>query len=149
MDENDRGIGVLLKQIDLAFDRRMNNHLREQGLTRSQVLMLRSIELRGGEAPLKELQLDAGVAQSSAWGVAKRLEEKGLVELVTSSQDARAKVARITGAGREQCEVGRRLQEDTDVLLRSVYAPEEYDRLVGYLQRMLEAVTTENGAAEA
>lgn len=139
-EHSEAHLGRLVKQIDIACERQLNSSLRGTTLTRSQVFMLNSIAHHGGEATLKELENEAGVAQSTSWGVAKRLAEKGLVELVTDPDDARAKIARLTPRGQAEFEKGWRDAMALEAHLGEVFSPEEHKQFVGYLERMRNAV---------
>lgn len=138
--ETERDLGALIKQLDLALERQMNRSLSTSGLTRSQAFMLNALVWHGGRATLKELEADSGVAQSTSWGVVKRLEEKGLVRIEPDPNDARAKVASLTPKGRAECENGRRNAQRLEEHFRDVFAPEEHAQFEAYLERMLDAV---------
>lgn len=140
LDQNSPDLGALIKQLDLALERQMNRNLKTSGLTRSQVFMLTALAWHGGQATLKELEADSGVAQSTSWGVVRRLEEKGLVSTEPDPTDARAKVARLTPKGQRECEAGRQNAHMLEQHLRDVFSPEERRQFVGYLERMLDAV---------
>lgn len=139
-EETRRDLGALIKQLDLALERHMNRSLSTSGLTRSQAFMLNALVWHGGQATLKELEADSGVAQSTSWGVVKRLEEKGLVRIEPDHNDARAKVARLTPQGRTECNNGRKSAQRLERHFRDVFSPEEHAQFETYLERMLEAV---------
>lgn len=142
---HDTHLGSLVKQVDMACERQMNNHLRQGGLTRSQVFVLHTLMHHGGQATLKQIEAEGGAAQSTTWGVVRRLEEKGLVELASDPGDARAKVARLTPAGRTECEEGWRGALALEGYLRQVFTPEEHTQLTVYLERMRDAVNAWEG----
>lgn len=139
-EETRRDLGALIKQLDLALGRQMNRSLAASGLTRSQAFMLSALVRHGGQATLKELEADSGVAQSTSWGVVKRLEDKELVRVEPDPNDARAKVARLTSRGQAECENGWQNARMLEEHLRDVFSPEEHAQFVAYLERMLEAV---------
>lgn len=140
-------LGALIKQLDLSLERQMNRNLRTSGLTRSQVFMLSALARRGGKATLKALEADSGVAQSTSWGVAKRLEEKGLIRIEPDRDDARAKVACLTEKGQQECDAGRRNAERLEDHLKEIFSSEERRQFVGYLECMLDAVESWEDAA--
>lgn len=141
----EKDLGFMIKQVDIACERQMNRRLRASGLTRSQNFMLSSLAYRGGQASLKELEADANVAQSTAWGIVSRLAEKGMVELVADSRDGRMKVARLTRRGWDECEKGQKGAQALEAHLREVFSPAEWTRFSGYLDRMLKAVESWEG----
>lgn len=145
-DSSERGarassrLGHMVKQIDMACDRRINNNLRKRDLTRSQAFILFDLERHHGRATLKELESDAHVAQSTTWGLVKRLEEKGLLTLEPDPADARAKVAVLTKAGKGKCDEGWQGAMELEGKLDEEFSEEELAQFGGYLQRMLAAV---------
>lgn len=141
-------LGSLVKQVDMACERQMNNHLRQGGLTRSQVFVLHTLAREGGRATFKDLEAQGGAAQSTTWGVVKRLEHKGLVELARDPQDARAKVVCLTEAGQHECDDGWKRAMALETYLATVFTPEEHQQLACYLERMLAAVDTWQGPSQ-
>jgi DNA-binding MarR family transcriptional regulator len=94
--------GVLIKQIHDAVSKRVNNTLRENGLTLSQMRLLMELGEGGGAAkPLKELERLFGVAQSTIAGIVGRLEAKGFVAGFTAPDDNRVKLVKLTLAGEQ------------------------------------------------
>jgi DNA-binding MarR family transcriptional regulator len=97
--------GLLIKQIHDAFGKRVNNALREDGLTLTQMRMLMELGENGGTAmPLKELEWRFGVAQPTVVGIVQRLESKGLVAGFAAPEDNRVKLVELTPAGEQFCE---------------------------------------------
>lgn len=95
---------MLIKRINDEIEKRVNNTLRATDLTMSQMGAL--VVLRhqpGGEMPLKGLEHELGVAQSTAAGIVRRLEQKGFVESLGQADDRRVKVVRITEQGKSYC----------------------------------------------
>lgn len=135
-------LGFLVRQVDLALSRRMNQSLERSKLTRSQGFMLKCILRRGGKATLKELEHDVNSAQSTTWGIAKRLEEKGFVELTEDPTDSRARIAQLTDSGRRVCENTRSSVLSLEEHLRANFSEEERKQYVGYLERTFEAVNS-------
>ena len=106
MGEEQLRCGEMFKRIGDAMEKHGNSELQSQGVTFVQMQMLMELNsLPDGSATLKELEKRFGVAQSTAAGVAARLEKKQLVESFRDDQDMRVKHVRITEAGREQCRV--------------------------------------------
>lgn len=90
----------LFKQIHDEMVKRANNDLRPYGITMVQVtaLILLSQKERH-EMPLKELEHELHVAQSTAAGIVMRLEQKDFVTSLGSKDDGRIKIVRITQKG--------------------------------------------------
>lgn len=138
--ERSAHLGRLIKQIDMSLERQLNNSLRGSSLTRSQAFMLQLLVSHGGQASLKELEADAGVAQSTVWGVTKRLEEKGFVSVEPDPNDARARLARLTTTGEAECTAGIQGAAQLEAYLSEVFSPDEHARLTSDLKRMRDAV---------
>ena len=135
-------VGRLFKQIDEALERIVNNDMRPHGITLSQMHVLMDLwESDEGELGFKQLEASMGVAQSTVWGLVTRLEAKGLVESVTSPDDARAKRARITDAGRRTCEQCRADMDRHEQMLIGDLSPDEVQELSALLQRILASLT--------
>ena len=71
--------GMLIKQVQDAVAKKLNNSLRESGLTHVQLGTLIALEhTEGRTLRLKELEKIFHVSQPTVVGVVDRLEEKGL-----------------------------------------------------------------------
>ena len=78
---NGRNCGDLLKQIHDELEKQANNLLRAQDLTMAQVGALLALnQTSEKQMSLKDLERWLHVAQSTAAGIASRLEQKGFVE---------------------------------------------------------------------
>lgn len=141
-ERHPRHVGRLFKQIDEALERIVNNDMRPHGITLSQMHVLMDLwESDEGELGFKQLEASMGVAQSTVWGLVTRLEAKGLVESVTSPDDARAKRARITDAGRRTCLQCRADMDRHEQMLIGDLSPDEVQELSALLQRILASLT--------
>ncbi|MCI8285595.1 MAG: MarR family transcriptional regulator [Firmicutes bacterium] len=110
----------LIKQIHDELEKRANNSLREKDLTLAQMGAL--FELKSSpekQKPLKELERLLHIAQSTAAGIAVRLEQKGFVESFGDTNDRRIKMIRITPAGEECCQQAEKHMHETESLLLS------------------------------
>ncbi|MDR0861621.1 MAG: MarR family transcriptional regulator [Oscillospiraceae bacterium] len=103
MDEI-RGV-PLIKQIDEALEREVNNRVRAQGVTLAQLqLLLKLRAAENGVLPFKELERRCSVSQATITGIVRRLKEKKLVEVIGDATDGRVKLAQITAAGIAACD---------------------------------------------
>ena len=92
--------GAYIKHINDVLQKESNNALQKKGLTMSQLIVLHQLEnTPNGEMPLKELEKNLQVAQSTTAGIISRLEQKGFVEGYGSAEDKRIKIVRITESG--------------------------------------------------
>ncbi len=95
----------LVKQVCDALEREVNNAVRAQGMTYSQIqLLLRLSEEDDGMLSLKELEARLNVSQATVAGLVKRLEKKELVKLLDDPYDKRMKHAQITAQGIAKCD---------------------------------------------
>lgn len=137
----EKPIGRTIKMIDEALARRMNANLQEHNLTFGQAHMLRVLSGAEGQMmPLKELEHQFQLAQSTIAGLAVRLEKKGLVEYVADESDRRVKRIRLTDAGRDVCRRSRAHMEETERMLVSGLSPEEVTVFRDMLERVLAAM---------
>ena len=115
--------GLLIKQIHDAIGRRLNNSLRESGLTNAQLGTLIVLEhTADARLKMKELEKVLHVSQPTAAGIVDRLEEKGLVRTEKSPEDKRIRLVEITPEGLKK-------------------ARHEHDVLLDAQQLMLQGIT--------
>ena len=80
----------IIKQINDDLERSANNRLRSIDMTMAQFGMLYNLyESKTGKLTMKDLERELHVAQSTATGIATRLEKKGKVENFASPDDKR------------------------------------------------------------
>jgi DNA-binding MarR family transcriptional regulator len=129
--------GFLIKQIHDAVGKRVNNELRANNLTLTQVRVLMELwEEGGGSIALKELERRFRVAQSTVVGIVHRLEVKGFVEGFTAPDDNRVKLVKLTPEGKKFREKHiRAINEMEKQLISCLSADERRDFL-----RMLHIV---------
>lgn len=98
----DADIPFQIKMIHDEISRQMTQHMKKLDVTPSQAAILRQFSLAGKrQLPLKLLEKQLHIAQSTVAGLVKRLEEKGMIQLLEDPQDRRSKQARITDKGLE------------------------------------------------
>lgn len=79
MNQRHFSCGELMKRINDMIEKQGNSKLQSYGITVSQFKMLVALHLiPDGAATLKELEKYFGVAQSTAAGIASRLEKRNL-----------------------------------------------------------------------
>jgi DNA-binding MarR family transcriptional regulator len=127
----------LIKQISDAAAKHANNSLRERNITLTQVRVLMML-YESGRMPLKEIERRLQVAQSSVAGVVSRLRSKGLITVLTSADDGRAKLVELTGEGRQYGLETRRDIDRLDERMFAGFAEEEKDALKGLLLRVFD-----------
>ena len=95
----------LIKQVCDGVEREINNALRQQNVTYSQIqLLLRLSEAEDGSLPFKELEGRLGVSQAAVARLVKFLASKGFLTVTNDPSDGRVKHAQITSLGRLKCD---------------------------------------------
>ncbi len=131
---------VLIKQIHSELEKNANNALRQDDLTLSQVSVLVILEhAEGNQMELKQLEHSLHVAQSTAAGIVRRLEQKGFVEGFGSPEDKRIKMIRITPLGEEFYHKSEVNRQKAEVSLTSSLTETERAILVSLLQKVRDS----------
>lgn len=134
----------LMKRIHDALEKKANHNLLRYGITASQLHMLMALGYgleQGAQAvKLKDLERCFGVAQSTAAGIAARLEKRGLISSFTDDGDKRVKLLQITPAGQEICRAAKESVEDTHRRFLSCLTPQEEEELTRLLKKVYRAV---------
>lgn len=133
--------GALLKQINDELAKNANNAMRSFDITMTQCSVLLALQ----EAPdqqisMKDLEKTLHVAQSTAAGVAVRLEQKGLVESFGSPEDRRVKLVRLTPAGLERCREARENMDQVEQHILSGLTESERLQLLRLLQKVRDSL---------
>ncbi len=107
--------GIFIHQIHNAIEKSMNNQLRKQGLTFSQMnVLIILISVSEKRLSFKELEKQLALAQSTTVGLISRLEQKGLVSIYGDQEDKRIKYAEITALGIKYCEEAEQNMESME-----------------------------------
>ena len=131
---------VLIRQIHMELEKNANNSLRQDDLTMSQISVLIELaQAEGNQMELKRLEQLLHVAQSTAAGIVRRLEQKGFVESYGSPEDKRIKMIRITPEGLACCEKARAGAQDAETQLTSALTDTERTILVSLLQKVRDS----------
>lgn len=134
-------LGLRFKKIHDIMKKQANQELEELGLTFSQhhVLVYLSFQ-ENGEAPLKELEKHAEVAQSTMAGIVARLEDKGYIESFTDETDHRIKKVRLSATGSAICQKSKENLCAKEASLRGTLTPSELTELERLLDRVYESL---------
>lgn len=136
--ENFRNI-EMFKYINSQLEKNANSDLQENDVTLSQFKMLLTLHLsETGCLPLKELERSFRVAQSTAAGIAVRLEKKGLITSFADKADKRIKLVQITESGRNICENSKKKMLKGDRDLTKGLTPEERKEFRRLLQKIAD-----------
>lgn len=129
--------GMLIRQINNALEKRVNNQLKEKDLTFSQMSAL--IEILNSPAKkltFKELEKRLSLAQSTTAGLISRLEQKKLVTVSGDSDDKRIKFVKITSLGEKFCKEARQEMEHTEKMLLGNLSTAERESLLAMLEEV-------------
>lgn len=129
---NEHDIGMLIKQLYDAKEKRANEKLKQFGLTFSQFRLLIYIHEQG-EVSLKEMEHYFSLTQQTVAGIIKRLEEKGFVITCADSSDKRAKNVQMTEKGDDSYQKAIACyQQAQDLLIQDFSTAEknEFQRLL-------------------
>ena len=141
MNEQLFNAGRLLKQINDQLEKNANNNLREIGLTVSQLNVLRHLNhAEDGRLTMKEVEKKLHVAQSTATGIAMRLELKGLITARGDESDHRIKVIEITEEGRSVCLKAKSFIIETETRLLNALDEEDRAHFVEMLRKVRDAL---------
>ena len=137
---------ALIKQLSTEIQKRADAALQESDLTMTQMYFLGALShLPEGTATLKELERYFRVAQSTAAGVAARLEKKGLVESLPNKNDRRVKRLRITDAGADTLRHALETMERGEKQMLSPLDEAEQETLITLLRKVHGALRQEEG----
>lgn len=141
MNEQLFNAGRLMKQINDQLEKNANNNLREIGLTVSQLTVLRHLNhAEDGRLTMKEVEKKLHVAQSTATGIAMRLELKGLITARGDESDHRIKVIEITEEGRSVCLKAKSFIIETETKLLNALDEEDRVHFVEMLKKVRDAL---------
>lgn len=135
---NEQGnCGILIRQINNAFDKKANKRLKEKDLTFSQMAALIEIlNMPAGKTTFKELEKRLSLAQSTTVGLISRLEQKQLVHVSGDKDDKRIKYVEITPLGEKFCNEARQEMEDTERKLFANFSEGEVETLLSLLKKV-------------
>ena len=137
---------ALIKQLSTEIQKRADAALQESDLTMTQMYFLGALShLPDGCATLKELERYFRVAQSTAAGVAARLEKKGLIESLPNESDRRVKRVRVTDAGADTLHHAIETMERGEAQMLSPLTADEQETLITLLRRVHSALRQEEG----
>lgn len=133
--------GPVLKQLTDVLTKQVNNELREEGLTMSQMRVLVILdEKQNKTTSMKDIEKELAVAQPTTAGIIRRIEEKGLIIYLSDPENKRAKWIQLTEAGKEKCRIAYRHMEATEKKLLSGMTKEEGKQFWELLKKALVAI---------
>lgn len=129
--------GIFIHQIHNTIEKSVNNQLRKQGLTFSQMNVLLTLaSVPGKRLSFKELEKRLTLAQSTTAGLISRLEQKGLATVLGDKDDKRIKYVEITALGTKYCEDAKLEMNDTEEKLVSCLTETERKTFLSLLKKV-------------
>lgn len=128
-------VGYLVHEVARLFRRRFEEEARDYGITQPQWRALGEIARTEGVSQVN-LAHAIDIDPMTLSGILDRLEKRGLVDRYPDPNDSRAKLARITPAGRELMERAREVGLAIYGKALSGISDSEQKLLVGVLERI-------------
>ena len=129
--------GMLIRQINNAFEKKANSRLKEKDLTFSQMsALIEILNMPAGKTTFKELEKRLSLAQSTTVGLISRLEQKKLVHVSGDKDDKRIKYVEITSLGEKFCNEAKQEMEDTERRLFANFSAGEVETLLSLLKKV-------------
>jgi DNA-binding MarR family transcriptional regulator len=97
----------------------VESKLAEVGLSLAKLAALNALREAGESLPLSQLAARLSCVKSNITQLVDRLEADGLVSRAADPHDRRARLAVMTPAGRQACEVGMRIHQEAEQVLLS------------------------------
>jgi DNA-binding MarR family transcriptional regulator len=106
------------------------------GLSLAKLAALHALSDAGESLPLGQLAERLSCVKSNITQLVDRLAADGLVTRVPDPSDRRARLARMTAAGRKACEQGIRIQQQTERELFGALTADEARQLAGLMHKL-------------
>lgn len=128
---------MLIRQINNALEKRVNNQLKEKDITLSQMsALIEILNTPAKKLTFKELEKCLSLAQSTTAGLIFRLERKKLVFVSGDADDKRIKYVEITSLGEKFCYEARQEMERTEKKLLESLSAMEKENLLSMLEEV-------------
>lgn len=106
------------------------------GLSLARLLVLKALSDAGESLPLGQLAERLSCVKSNITQLVDRLEADGLVARKPDPHDRRTTLAALTAAGRQACEEGSRVRQETERVLLSSLTHDEGRQLAVLLAKV-------------
>lgn len=129
--------GMLIRQINNALEKKVNNQLKDKDLTLSQMsALIEILNTPAKKLTFKELEKRLSLAQSTTTGLISRLEQKKLVIVSGDMEDKRIKYVEITSLGISFCNEAKQEMEHTEKILLGSLSAVDKDNLLSLLEKV-------------
>ncbi len=149
-EPSEEPIPFKLKKISERYMTDMNNRLKKDDLTYSQVTVLAFLEMRQEEkTSLKDVCEALHIAHPTGIGLIRRLSEKGLVESRVDPDNRRFRMITLTDTARRMLRDSFRHRKRLDQRLTEGLSGEETETLKRLLDRMYDNIKDETEEEQA
>ena len=125
---------TLIKRVSILVEQLVNHEISEQDLTMSQgAVLYQLINAPEDKLTLKEIEGILKLSQPVTVGIVKRLEEKGFVTSIYSTEDRRVKIIQITEQGRQKLIASREIMEQIEMDMFEGMSEQEIAQFHQYL----------------
>lgn len=133
-----KNLGLTLKKINIALERKFNITLKEFDLTVPQAHILGYLYYNGGRARMSEIEAHLNVSHPTVTGLFKRLEQKGFINTELNTVGRIYKTASLTTLGRAAAEGFKSGHIEAEGVITNGFSEEEAEKLNEYLCRVLD-----------
>ncbi|MBR7046343.1 MAG: winged helix-turn-helix transcriptional regulator [Lachnospiraceae bacterium] len=148
-EPSEEPIAFKLKKISERYLRDMNNRLKKDDLTYSQVAVLTFLEHRREEkTSLKDVCEALHIAHPTGIGLIRRLSEKGFVESRVDPDNRRFRIITLTETARRMLHDSFRHRQRLDQRLTEGLSREETETVKRLLDRMYDNIKDETEEEE-
>lgn len=135
-------IGLVFKRIHNKTVQNMNNWLKAEELTLSQMAVLEYI-LENEKTTLKAVEDKFKIQRSTAIGILKRLSSKGYIEYFADEKDKRCRIIRITEKAHMAADNMESCKKRMDALILKGMTEDEINALNRLLNKVLSNISGE------
>ena len=97
----EQDIGFLIKKIETATKKNIQNFFKEKDLTFQQAHVLGLLERSEGPLSLKQIREEMKISNPTMVGIINRMEKNGYVKTHVSKQDKRVRIVELTDKSRK------------------------------------------------
>ena len=130
----ENSLGYVMKQAQHALRKRMDESLRDLGLTVPKYAVLNALEREPG-ASNAELARQAFITPQSMQGIISNLDKSGLIVRESDPKHGRIQKAELTDSGQNIVSKAHSVAAKVEADLRDAILPLEYEEVLAMLQR--------------
>ena len=132
----EQDIGYLIKKIETATKKNIQNFFNEQDLTFQQAHVIRVLKGNGRPLSLKQLREELKIANPTMVGIIKRMEKNGYVVTHVSPKDKRVRMVELTKRSEKLID---RIEEDRTAFHKQMYK-DISDKELKQLEKLLSRI---------